>query len=95
MSILNAMFTNNKWLWFHILGGGIIAKVALIWLPPPLALCLTFVIALIWEIIEYNISNTNQVYGSQKRFFGDALGDIFGACFMALIVVLPLRELLG
>ncbi|MCK5608039.1 hypothetical protein KAR91_39530 [Candidatus Pacearchaeota archaeon] len=90
MSILKAMLTKNSWLWFHVLGGGIIAKACLLWITsiPQLAFIITFGIAICWEILEYNISNINQVYGSQKRFFGDAIGDVFGACVMALVVVL-------
>lgn len=84
------MFTRNSWLWFHVLGGGIIAKACLLWITsvPQLAFLITFGIAIVWEIIEYNFTNTKQIYGSQKRFFGDAIGDIFGACAMALVVVI-------
>lgn len=87
MSILKAMFTNNSWLWFHVLGGGIIAKIALIWLAPQLAFAVTLVIAVLWEFIEYSGANVKQIYGTKKRFFGDAVGDVVGACTMALIVV--------
>jgi len=89
MSILNAMFIKNSWLWFHILGGGIIAKACLMFgAVPQVAFIITLGVAIVWEILEYNIINAKQVYGSQKRFFGDALGDIFGACAMALVVVI-------
>ena len=87
MSILKAMFTRNSWLWFHLIGGAVMAKVALIWCVPQVAFIITFAIAICWELIEYGTANVKQEYGSQKRFFGDAIGDIVGACAMALIVV--------
>ncbi len=89
MSILQAMFLKNTWLWFHILGGGIIAKVCLKFgAEAQLAFIITLGIAIFWEIIEYNISNVGEIYGTKKRYFGDAVGDVFGALAMALVVVI-------
>ena len=90
MNILKAMFFDNTWLWFHILGGGIIIKACLIWVTsePQLALTFTLVIAVCWEIIEYSVANVKEEYGSKKRYFADALGDIIGAMAAAIVVVL-------
>ena len=79
---------NNTWLWFHILGGGILAKIALIWLQPQLAVITVLGIAILWEVFEYIKDDVEKIYGSKKRFYKDALQDIFGALIMAIVVVL-------
>ena len=40
----------------------IIAKILLIWVVPQLAFLITCVIAVCWEILEYNISNVNIIH---------------------------------
>ena len=78
----------NTWLWFHILGGGILAKIALIWLVPQLAVTAVLVIAILWEIYEYIADDVEKIYGSKKCFYKDALQDIAGAVLMAIVVAL-------
>ncbi len=81
------MIFNNKWLWFHIIGGGILAKIFLIWFAPQLAFICVAVVAILWEIYEYFKDDVKRIYGSKKRFYLDAIGDIVGALIMALVVV--------
>jgi len=84
----------NTWLWFHILGGGFLAKVFM-WLfgkiqkkydRKHLAILVVLFIAVGWEVLEYSMGIQN--YGNDmKRFLIDAIQDIAGAVIMALIVV--------
>jgi len=55
VNFLKKMTTGNVWLWFHILGGGIIAKILLMWFPAQLAFTFTLVIAVFphWFILHY------------------------------------------
>lgn len=78
----------NTWLWFHILGGGILAKILLIWLHPQLAVLTVLGVAVLWEIGEYVFDDVEKTYGSKKRFYKDALQDIFGALIMAIVVAI-------
>ncbi len=80
-------FLENRWLWFHFLAGGILAKLLLPHLNPVTVLVLIFVASLTWEVIELVVRNVEQVYGSKKKFFMDAAGDIIGAVVMAAVVV--------
>lgn len=80
---------NNKWLWFHIVAGGILCKIFLTFTHPPMAIALVFLLAIGWEFVEYFVQSPEKIdktYGSFKEFFLDAIGDIFGAFFMAIIV---------
>ncbi len=80
-------FLDNKWIWFHILVGGTLAKILLYWTVPQLAFLLVAGIAISWEILEYLTVNVQERYGSKKHFYLDSAGDILGATLMALIVV--------
>ncbi len=84
----SGLVTKNVWLWFHILAGGFLMRVFLHLLDPQRAFISVLAIAVIWEIIEYFMSNIEQIYGSKKAFAADALGDIIGACIMALICLI-------
>ena len=88
-------FTNNTWLWFHILGGGLLAKFCewAYWHKirkydsRQLAVLTVLAIAIAWEVLEYSLGI--QAYNNDfKRFLLDAFGDIMGAFIMAVIVVL-------
>jgi hypothetical protein len=85
-------FNQNWAVWFHILGGGIGAKIALIWLSPAIALLVIFLITILWEVLEFVIDGGEQgmidIYGSLERWFYDSLGDVIGANLMALTVVI-------
>ncbi|APF20385.1 hypothetical protein Calab_1465 [Caldithrix abyssi DSM 13497] len=89
---MNSLFKyavyQNKWLWFHILGGGILAKLALaIFKNGQIAMEIVLLVAVLWEIFEYFKDDVEKIYGSKKRFFLDALGDIAGAALMAFIII--------
>lgn len=79
-------FTENKWLWVHILGGGFFAKIFLTRYEPQQAVLLVLGVALLWEVGEFILSDVERIYGSRKRFYLDAIGDIIGALTMALVV---------
>ena len=79
----------NKWLWFHILAGGILAKLALAFFKNgQIAMEIVLLSAILWEIFEYFKDNVGKIYGSKKHFFLDSLGDIAGAVIMAIIIVI-------
>ena len=94
MGIIEA-FTHNTWLWFHILGGGILAKIfELVYCHKirkydsrQMAVLTVLAIAIAWEVLEYSMGIN--AYGNNfKRFVLDAFGDIMGAFIMAVIVVI-------
>ncbi len=84
---LQYAFIQNKWLWFHILAGGILAKIFLNWVDSYSTVILIGVVALAWEVREFVTKDVEEIYESKKRFFMDAAGDIIGAVVMALIVI--------
>ena len=91
MKILKWMFMKNTWLWFHILAGGIGAKIGLaLNLFPQNIVVLVFCIATAWELIEWIVQNDQmeKIYGSYSRAMFDSFGDILGAVLMAAVVVL-------
>jgi len=80
---------DNKWLWFHILAGGVLAKLVMLFnCGQQLAVIIVLLLAVGWEILEYISNDVGQIYGSKERFFLDAFGDIFGAFLSAILVVL-------
>lgn len=82
------MIYNNKWLWFHVLGGGFLAKILLLLFKNgQLAVDIVIASAILWELLEYLKKDVVKIYGNKKRFFLDSLGDIAGAVIMAIIVV--------
>jgi hypothetical protein len=85
-------FMHNTWAWFHILGGGVGAKIALIWLDASMALLVIFLITIAWEVFEFIVDGGEQgmidIYGSLERWFYDSLGDVVGANFIAFVVVI-------
>ena len=87
---MNNMFNRNQWLWFHIFAGGIAAKI-LSYLQIVNAIeiiAFIFVAAVTWEFIEFFTSPIVFIYGSYKRFVQDSLGDIIGAVFCAILVLI-------
>ena len=85
---------NNRWLWFHILGAAVLARLFLYFgYTDQHAFGLVLMIALLWEVIEYFWKmeikkNLLSTYGSEKRFFLDAFGDIAGAVIISLIILI-------
>jgi len=90
----------NRHLWFHMLGGGLIAKVL------PFIETTTFgsymavvgILAIVWEIVEFtyiqvlkkklDVIYGNVEIGAIRHFLFDGLGDFLGALVMAAIVLL-------
>ena len=92
MELLKNMFTRNTWLFFHILGGGIIAKICQDWfgLYDQTTFTVVLLIAIAWEFVEYfsqSPERIKEIYGSFSRYFQDALGDVFGALMITLIII--------
>ena len=82
------MTVKNCWLWFHILGGGILAKIFEAYINYPTVLLVLYT-AFAWEIFElFYDDNPKKTYGSIKNWIADSTGDILGAVLMAWIVVL-------
>jgi len=75
---IDLAFVQNRWLWFHMIAGGILAHMIPLWS------ILTLAIA--WEVLEYFTSDVEKIYGSKSRFFLDAFGDVMGALIIAIIV---------
>ena len=78
----------NEWLWFHILAGGVLARLGLLLLDQAQTMLAVLLLAIGWEVYEYLTDDIIKVYGSVERFLYDAGGDIVGALLCALIVVI-------
>lgn len=88
MTFIRDAFLNNRWLWVHIGGGGLLAKLAFVFSPAAShALLTVLIVALLWELTEFLTTNVDETYGSRTRFFADSFGDVLGALAMAVIVV--------
>jgi hypothetical protein len=88
-------FCANYWLWFHILIGGLIAKILNIWLSDWLSILIVLMVAIVWEImfeywIEYkhDKKTIEQIYGNMERYIYDSVGDILGAVICGIIVAI-------
>ena len=89
--LLDWGFNGNVWVWFHILAGGIGAKLALFWFNKVEACLVILFLALGWEVIEYFIDGGKagmiKIYGSLERWVYDCLGDVIGAVIISIVVV--------
>jgi hypothetical protein len=89
--LLDWGFCHNVWCWFHIIAGGIGAKVLHLYTDKWNALLFIVALAILWECFEFlydgGIPGMIKIYGSVERWLYDCAGDIIGASFMALIVV--------
>jgi hypothetical protein len=85
-------FMQNAWAWFHILFGGLGARLFSYFMDDTNALLLLFAVAVLWEVIEFLAGGGKQgmidVYGTLERWFYDSLGDVIGAVLMAIIVLM-------
>ena len=82
-------FNGNTWLWFHMLAGGIGAKVGqAIGFEDYFIMLVVLGAALLWEVMEKLIGDKKPVYKTRKRWFFDTLGDIVGAVAIAGLVIL-------
>lgn len=88
MSFLYDGIIRNKWLWFHMLAGAFSAKILQFFgLADNLIILIILFFSILWEVIELFTSDINRIYGNHRRFFLDAIGDVFGALIMATIVL--------
>ncbi|GAB4375307.1 MAG: hypothetical protein Kow0042_20610 [Calditrichia bacterium] len=78
----------NRWLWVHIVAGGVLAKILLNWFPPLIAILIVVLLAMSWELLEFSISDIQEQYGSKERFWWDAFGDVLGSAVMGAIVLI-------
>ena len=69
---------DNRFLWAHILLGGLLCKLGLLFLLPQQAISLVLSVAILYELFQW--------LSGEHRNFLDAVGDIFGAFIMAIIV---------
>ncbi len=85
-------FFKNTWAWFHIMFGGIGARLFLIVLDKYQTMALVLLITIIWEVVEYFADGGKEgmidIYGSLERWAYDSAGDILGANLMAIIVII-------
>ena len=85
-------FNENWAIWFHMGAGAVGAKIAQYALAEGNALLSIFVLAVLWEVVEFIIDGGEagmvKIYGSLDRWFFDSLGDVAGAMAMAYVVVL-------
>ena len=88
MFIQNA-FNKNYWITAHIFFSGILTKF-LFYLNIPFReiFIIIFILSIGWEIYEYNKNNVELIYGSKKRFYQDAFGDVFASLFICLICLI-------
>jgi len=83
-------FCSNQWVWFHILGGGLIARFLIVWLNQYQTIMTVLAIALLWEVIEYVFETRGKpaiIYGSVERWAWDTVGDILGSVACAALVI--------
>lgn len=78
MNFLRYAFLENRWVWFHGLAGGSLALFLPLWA--------IFALAIVWEVLEYVLSDIDKIYGSFSRFFLDSTGDVMLALAFAVIV---------
>jgi len=92
MKLLEYGFLQNRWLWFHMLAAGVIAKLLLAFkVAPNHVFGVVLALAALWELVEWSKEYTEGFpsYGNDSsRFFLDAVGDVVGALFITFIVVL-------
>ena len=93
IEFIREMTVGNVWLWFHILAGGILAKIAswywgkrYVGMTRPIIT--VFLAALSWEIFELYYWGYANYSGGVMGWRADSLGDILGAVLMALVVAL-------
>jgi hypothetical protein len=94
---INYGFGQNEGIWIHIIGAAILSKIIRIKYSYLTTTLLIFLIALVWEIIEFyietpNISSMVAIYGTIARYTYDTCGDILGALIIAIITNYPIRS---
>jgi len=82
-------FTENTWIHFHMVAGGVGAVVGLyLDIHPLTVLAIVAVLAVFWELYEKLIEDILAVYKSRERWLWDTFGDIVGALVIAVLVIL-------
>ena len=82
---------DNCWAWFHMLFGGIGARISLaLGFSKLETVIIVLVLALGWEVIEFywdgGKAGMIKIYKTLERWFYDSLGDVVGAMVIALLV---------
>lgn len=77
ITFLYEMTCGNVWLWFHLIGAGILLR----WFD----LRIVLGIGILWELLELYIDGY-MVYGSSSGYFADTLGDLLAIPVMYLIL---------
>jgi len=84
-------FNGNVWIWFHMLFGGIGARIGIEFLSVTYTLLVVLTLALIWEVIEFIVDGGTEgmikIYGSVERWEYDSLGDVLGTMAIAVLAV--------
>lgn len=71
---------NNRWLWFHILAGGILAKLFLLFETKFASVFWVFMAATAYEMYQW--------ISGEHRDLRDSIEDILGAVIMAGIIII-------
>ena len=68
----------DHWTAYHLAGGAFICKVSL-WLGASdfMAVMVVFLLGILWEVAEYFIEGTEEVYGTKKKWAINTASDIF------------------
>ncbi len=82
----------NVWIWFHMLGGAVGARIGIEFFSATRVLIAILILTLLWEVFEFifdgGFEGMIKIYGSLERWKYDSIGDIIGAMVMAMLVVL-------
>tara|TARA_R100000750_G_scaffold23921_1_gene15619 strand:+ start:498 stop:791 length:294 start_codon:yes stop_codon:yes gene_type:complete len=78
----------DHWTAYHLAAGAFICKVAL-WLGASdfWAVMSVFIIGVLWEVAEYFIEGTEEVYGTKKKWAYNTAADIFVETAIAIWMV--------
>ena len=79
----------DHWTAYHLAGGAFICKVGLwLGLSDFMAVMAVFGLGLIWEIAEYFIEGTEEVYGTKKKWAYNTAADLFLETAIAVWIVI-------
>lgn len=88
-------FCLNRYVWFHMIAGGLIAKIEPLYGMTFIeGVSLVALLAIFWEVLEFifeskfSLENAAKTYGSVKYYAYDTIGDILGAVIIAMIVLM-------
>jgi len=79
----------DHWTAYHLAGGAFICKVSL-WLGLSAfwAVMAVFLLGLLWEVAEYFIEGTEEVYGTKSKWAYNTAADLFVETGIAVWIVL-------